>query len=288
MNETHISLGIHDAFKDVASWNNETSEAWITALNLRSTSADQIELRARLIDLARLASGDIALEIGCGTGALLCDLAGIVGAKGKVIGIEPQPALARVARQNISSENLSAIATVKNESAERIFVQSEIAAACFAQTVLIHFPEQLLKKSLMEMVRVVRRGGRIISVDQDGDTWTIDHPDRELTRRIVRFNSDQRFADGWTGRRLRRLFRGAGLEEIEVQVLVQTDTDKSSYLFGMAERIATTAAEVGEITIDECQNWLEQLNRLAEEGNFFSSINYYICAGTRNNSVPNK
>lgn len=287
MNESHTSLGTYDAFKDVASWNNETSETWITALNLRSTSPDQIALRGRLIDLARLSTGDIALEIGCGTGALLCDLANTVGASGKVIGIEPQPELARVARQNIFSENLSAIATVKNESAARLFVQSEIVAACFAQTVLIHLPEQVLKKSLAEMVRVARRGGRIISVDQDGDTWTIDHPNRELTRRIVRFNSDQRYADGWTGRRLRRLFRAAGLEEIAVQTLVQTDTDKSSYLFAMAERIATAAADVGEITVIECQNWLAQLNRLALEGNFFSSINYYICAGTRNNSTPN-
>jgi len=231
--------------------------------------------------LANLKHGDSAIEVGCGTGALLCDLARAVGASGQVIGVEPQKALAEAARQKIAAEGFSEIAAVKNESAEHLSVESETAAACFAQTVLIHLPEQLLQNALAEMARVVRRGGRVISCDQDGDTWTIDHPDRELTRRIVRFNSDQRYADGWTGRRLRRLFRAAGLRQVEVQTLVHTDTDKSSYLFGMAERIAKAAEEVGAITSVECQAWLEQLNESAAQDNFFSSINYYICAGTR-------
>ena len=131
------------------------------------------------------------------------------------------------------------------------------------------------------MVRVVRRGGRVISCDQDGDTWTIDHPMRELTRRTVRFNSDQRYADGWTGRRLYRFFRAVGLKDVEVETLVHADTDKSSYLFGMAERIANAAAEAEEISWEDCRKWLEKLNELADKNDFFSSINYYICVGVR-------
>ncbi|GEM_PF-5218012 len=56
---------------------------------------------------------------------------------------------------------------------------------------------------------------------------------------------------------------------------------ESSYLFGMAERIAKAAEEAGEITSDDCKRWLEELNELAAKGNFFSSINYYICAGNK-------
>jgi len=281
MNNSETPLGTHDAFKNAAAWDSETSRAWVAALNLRATATDQIALRRQIVSLANLKHGDSAIEVGCGTGALLCDLARAVGASGQVIGVEPQTALAEAARQKIAAEDFSDIAAVKNESAEHLSVESETAAACVAQTVLIHLPEQLLQNALAEMARVVRRGGRVISCDQDGDTWTIDHPDRELTRRIVRFNSDQRYADGWTGRRLRRLFRVAGLRQIEVQTLVHADTEKSSYLFGMAERIANAAMEVGEISQEENAKWLTQLNAQAVAGNFFSSINYYICVGVR-------
>lgn len=44
------------------------------------------------------------------------------------------------------------------------------------------------------MTRVVRPKRYVMSVDHDSDTWSIDHPDRDLTRAIIHFNSDQRFA----------------------------------------------------------------------------------------------
>ena len=252
---------------------------WVAALNLRATAADQIALRKRLVRLANLRSGDTAVEIGSGTGALLCDLARAVGEDGKVFGIEPQIVLAEAARARIDAENLSAV--VKIESAGRLSLGNETADSCLAQTVLIHLPPDVLQKALAEMARVVRRGGRVISCDQDGDTWTIDHPNRELTRRIVRFNSDQRYADGWTGRRLHRFFRAVGLKDVKVETLVHADTEKSSYLFGMAERIAKAAAEAKEIGWEDCRKWLEQLDESTERGDFFSSINYYICVGVR-------
>ena len=91
---------------------------WVAALNLRATAADQIALRKRLVRLANLKSGDTAIEIGLGTGALLCDLARAVGKGGKVFGIEPQFVLAEAARARLEDENLSAV--VKTESAETV------------------------------------------------------------------------------------------------------------------------------------------------------------------------
>lgn len=280
MQESLTPLGTYDAFKDAVRWDEKTAQSWVDALNRRAEAADQISLRKRILQAANLPPGATAIEIGCGTGALLAELARAVGAGGQVIGVEPQKALAEAARARLAAENLSAV--VMTESAERLALADESAEACLAQTVLIHLPPLILQHTLSEMIRVVRQGfGRVISCDQDGDTWTIDHPDRELTRRIVRFNSDQRYADGWTGRGLRRLFLAAGLKQVEVETLVHTDIGKSSYLFGMAERIANAAAEVGEITISDCRRWLAELNNLAAEDRFFSSINYYICTGIR-------
>jgi ubiquinone/menaquinone biosynthesis C-methylase UbiE len=67
---------------------------------------------------------------------------------------------------------------------------------------LIHVPGDILPQLFAEVKRVLKPGGRFISVDQDGNTWIIDHPQRTLTRKITQFNSDYRYADGWTGRYL--------------------------------------------------------------------------------------
>ena len=200
MRDPSAPLGTFDAFRDVTAWNDETARKWIDALNLRATSRDQRALRSLLLELASLAPGDAVVEIGCGTGALLCELAQIVGREGRVVGFEPQPLLAEAARQRVAAAGFAAIAAVECATAEQLPIDRDAVAACLAQTVLIHLPDAVLRRVLREMARVVRPGGRVVSVDQDGDTWTIDHPDRELTRRFVRFNSDQRYADGWTRR----------------------------------------------------------------------------------------
>lgn len=55
----------------------------------------------------------------------------------------------------------------------------------------------------------------------------------------------------------------------------------SSYLFGMAERIAEAAAEASVMSNSEADEWKHRLSKQASEGDFFSSMNYYVCAGHR-------
>ena len=76
---------------------------------------------------------------------------------------------------------------------------------------LIHVPDVI--RALAEMVRVLRPGGRLCAIDVDFDGTAIDHPDRDLTRTLVRRTGDS-FCNGQIGRRLPRLLREAGLVEI--------------------------------------------------------------------------
>lgn len=153
--------------------------------------------------------------------------------------------------------------------------------ACLAQTVLIHLPDPLLRSTLAETRRVLCPEGRFVTADQDGDTWVVDHPDRETTRRIAAFNSDQLYADGWTGRRTARLLVEAGYHGVAVQVITHLDVAAGSYLFGMSVRVAQAAAEAGAIEAGQAQEWIAALEQRAQGGSFLSSIDYFICVGTR-------
>ncbi|MFL6222819.1 MAG: hypothetical protein ACJ75K_08300 [Actinomycetes bacterium] len=54
-------------------------------------------------------------------------------------------------------------------------------------------------QALSEMIRVTRKGGRVVDFDFDWDTLIIDHPDKETTRTIVPPYSDP-IRNGWIGR----------------------------------------------------------------------------------------
>lgn len=277
--DSRIALGTYDVFRDVRSWDEKTASQWASALNLRASADDQKSLRSKLIDLAQVQQNQIAVEIGCGTGALLLDIASAVGPSGRVIGIEPQEVLAAFARQIIAGQKLEYLISVMTDSAEHLPLPDAMADCCFAQTVLIHLQPDVCLKALQEMVRVVKTGGRILSADQDGDTWIMNHPERELTRRIIQFNSDQRYADGWRGRLLESQFRQAGLVNVKAVPHVHIDRGSDSYLFGMAKRIAAAAKDTGVLKDDEYIKWSEGLEEVAQKGEFFSSINYYCCVG---------
>lgn len=276
-----MNLGMHDVFRNVTSWDEATAADWASALELRASAEDQRTVRRRLLERAGLCPGQTVVEIGCGVGVLLSECAAAVSPGGRVIGVEPQPVLADRARTRLSAARRSVGFELRTDSAGHLGLPEGTADACIAQTVLIHLPKAVLKAAIGEMARVTKPGGRVLSLDQDGDTWVIDHPDRETTRQIVRFNSDQRFADGWTGRGLRRFFVEAGFQDVTIEVWNHVDTEKSSYLFGSCVRLAKAAMEAGCIAPPQCSDWLQSLDERASRGLFFSSISYFLVTARR-------
>lgn len=274
-----MSPGLADPFLSPEAWDDEDARMWAEVLEQRAVNPTQIALRARLVAAAEIGPGSTVVEVGCGTGALLADLAMAVGPEGRAIGFEPQPVFADLARSRLASCGVDGWASVEGAVVEALPLPDAVADACLAQTVLVHVPGAA--QALAEMRRVVRPGGRVGSIDQDGDTFVVDHPDKELTRRLVAFSSDHRFADGWTGRRLPRLFREAGLVDVSAEVGVHIDTEPGSFLHEVWLRLAEMGRDVGAINPAEYVAWTHGLAELAEAGLFFASSNYYLCRGRK-------
>jgi ubiquinone/menaquinone biosynthesis C-methylase UbiE len=271
-----VNPGAADPFVAVEGWDESTAQQWAEVLELRATHPSQIQLRADLIAAARLKPGDTVVEVGCGTGITLADLATAVGPGGRALGFEPQPVFAELARGRLAERGLEH-ASVEIGTAEAIPLGDATVDAAVAQTVLVHVPGAAA--ALAEMCRVVLPGGRVASIDQDGDALVIDHPDKELTRRLVTFSSDHRYADGWTGRRLPRMFRAAGLSDVTVTMRCHLETEPGNFLHAMALRLADIALETGALNEEEWHRWTGGLAELAESGSFFASANYYLCSG---------
>jgi hypothetical protein len=85
---------------------------------------------------------------------------------------------------------------IRVERGSETALPDRVADVCIAQTVLCHLPPPERAATLARMIRLTRSGGPVLSADQDAETWVVDHPNRSLTRRLVAFYADQRFADG--------------------------------------------------------------------------------------------
>ena len=134
------------------------------------------------------------------------------------------------------------------------------------------------ERALAELLRVTRPGGRVVVVAPDTGSLTIDAPDRELVRKLVRFRDEDTAekADGWTGRRLYGLCRAAGLTDLAVHA--QTHV---SHRPAFAGALADQAAAAGAITAAEHAAWTQAIAVASQDDRFFASTTHFIVAGRR-------
>jgi ubiquinone/menaquinone biosynthesis C-methylase UbiE len=105
--------------------------------------------------------GEAMLEIGVGTGRSLVELAGAVGATGRVCGIDLSPGMLAIARKRITKAGLVGSAALARADAVRLPYQASSFDGIFMSFTLELFDTPEIQAVLAECRRVLRTGGRL-------------------------------------------------------------------------------------------------------------------------------
>ena len=121
------------------------------------------KLRQKTVDLARIQPGETVLDVGCGTGTLVMEVARRVGRGGRVAGIDPGHqqivrARAKAARRNVSIEFQVGII-------EQLTFPDQTFDVVFSTLMMHHLPAPLKRQGLAEIARVLKPGGRLVIAD---------------------------------------------------------------------------------------------------------------------------
>jgi demethylmenaquinone methyltransferase/2-methoxy-6-polyprenyl-1,4-benzoquinol methylase/phosphoethanolamine N-methyltransferase len=118
--------------------------------------------REKLVELAAPVVGEHVLDVGCGTGSLAIALKSRVGA-GKVAGIDPSAEMIEFAKgkaAKVGSDvdfQVAVIEALPFPDASFDLVTSSL--------MLHHLPDQLKRKGLAEVRRVLKQSGRLMAMD---------------------------------------------------------------------------------------------------------------------------
>ena len=170
-------------------------------------------LSPQLADLAGVAVGQDALDVGCGTGALTSVLVERLGAE-HVIGVDPSESFVAAARERFPGVR------IERGSAEDLPLPDDVVHVAIAQLV-VHFMKDPVR-GISEMARVTAPGGVVAACvwDHGGGTgplnlfWSAAHDVSDPG------DSDEAGLAGAREGHLVELFREAGLGDVQGSVVV--------------------------------------------------------------------
>jgi ubiquinone/menaquinone biosynthesis C-methylase UbiE len=122
--------------------------------------------RKKQVELARLASGESVLDVGCGTGTLAIAAARRVGASGTVHGIDPADNL--LARARGKARRARVDVDFRIGTGEALPFADASLDVVLSTLVWHHLPHDALRAAVHEMRRVLKPGGRALVVDIGG------------------------------------------------------------------------------------------------------------------------
>jgi ubiquinone/menaquinone biosynthesis C-methylase UbiE len=247
---------------------------FITFLDAANALADLQSVKQMMLTQLELRNGLRVLDVGCGIGDDVRDVARVIGNSGQMIGVDFSGAMIAEAKKRYAAAGLP-IEFIEGDAQHLTFPDASFDR-CRTERMLMHLddPEQ----ALAEMVRVVRPGGKVVVFDFDWDTLFIDSPYKETTCKFVREYSDG-LKHGWIGRRLPRLFRMARLTEITCEShVVHFDYAFTRRLF--EGRMAKAQTE-GVFSAEELANWWAHLEQAEAAGQLHFGLFGFVVGGRK-------
>jgi ubiquinone/menaquinone biosynthesis C-methylase UbiE len=143
---------------------------------LRGLGDDQTAIREAYLDALGITPGEHVLDVGSGTGVVAGAVARRLAPNGRLVGVEPSPAMLAVARELAEREELLDRVEFRTGDARELPFADSTFDVVLAITALSRMTDA--ERGLPELIRVTRPGGRIGIFDIDSPSWVIAHPDR--------------------------------------------------------------------------------------------------------------
>lgn len=253
------------------------SEKHYNAEYLSDTAQILKDIKLRSYGFFGSVKSGTVVDLGCGTGMDVHNMAAMFGADFKTVGVDHDASLIDIARKNApDGANLEFIiaegdrlpfsdATVNGLRAERLVQHLKSPDAVFA-----------------EINRVVTSGAPVVIVESDWSSLRFYNAEIETSRKLGAFLTETKINNGYAAQRLIQYFTEAGFEGVSLQVFPFVLTRlQDAYTYLWIDKIVAEMSQLGVLSADEQQRFVRAMEHTDQNGNFACTMNIVIAAARK-------
>lgn len=225
-------------------------------------------LRHWSYDLLRLQPGATVVDVGCGTGRAVAELA---ERGAKPVGVDVDGEMLDLAGQRWPA------ADFREAGGENLPFADGTLAGYRADKVYHALPDPAA--AVAEARRVLAPDGRLVLLGQDWESLAVDSSHPALTRTILQARADT-VASPRAARGFRALLLDAGFTDVTVEVPTGVLTDPSLVL-PMLTGFASNVTSNGAVTEADAARWLADQERRARTDRLLVAVPVFVAAATR-------
>ena len=220
---------------------------------------------AELWENAGIVSGARVADVGCGPGAVLAEIAKVVGDDGTVVGIEPGRPAREAAREELDSLGFEHV-EVRDGTGDATGLEPGAWDCVMMRHVLTH-TGAAADGIVAHLATLAAPGGHVYLVDVDLDATRSAPADADIQEQFDRYAAFHRARgnDARMGTRLGTMLRTAGLEVVEHQGSYRRIP--ATLLLAGGPLVSAQSAMIasGLLTAEEAGAWDEARQRFAED-----------------------
>ena len=230
-----------------------------------------------LIQMFSPGKGARLLDVGCGIGHDAFALGKAVGTNGQVIGIDASRLLLKEARKR--AKGLPINVEFRLGDAQQLEFPDSTFDGCWAVRVLMHLLNP--RNAAREMFRVLKSGGKILSLEADWETLVITTGSARRSTILRRLLQNSIRHPGM-GHALPVVFQEAGFKDIVVGAGTYVFSDLAQA--NLAWRIGPTvtlAVKAGKLSGQQAETLMQELAKDNAAGKFFGAATGFYIMGTK-------
>lgn len=256
---------------------DQSEHGYVAPDYLQATAALVGRCKARSYQQMRVQTGQRVLDVGCGVGIDVIQLAQLVGAAGMAYGVDADTQMVQQAQ--LAAASVSNVAFAAGPASALPWGDSSFAAVR-SERMFQHLADP--EAALLEMLRVSAAGGRVVVLDTDWGSLSINHANPELERRLTAFKASVALRNGYSGRRLFAQMLAAGLHDLSLEVFPIYSTDYATARLACAlDDLTTRAQQAGVVTPQEAEDFNAAMHAADAAHGFFACVNMVLVAGTK-------